>query len=114
MIVDHRTYNVHPGKLPEYLELYKKEGFPLQQKYLGTCVGWYVSMDIGTLNQIVHLWAYKDLADRAERRATLMKDSDWLAFLKKGMPFLQSMENKILTPADFFDLENTVKAQKTS
>lgn len=114
MIVDHRTYTVHPGKLPEYLEMYKTEGLPLQQQYLGTCVGWYVSMDIGTLNQVVHLWAYDSLADRAERRAALMKDAAWLAFLKKAMPFLQSMENKILTPTDFFDLDNTVKAQPSA
>ena len=110
MIVDHRTYTVHPGKLPAYLELYKNEGLPLQRRYLGTCVGWYVSMDIGALNQVVHLWAYKDLADRAERRAALMKDQDWLTFLEKAMPFLQSMENKILSPTDFFDLDKSVSA----
>ena len=113
MIVDHRTYNVYPGKLPAYLEIYKTEGLPLQKKYLGTCVGWYVSTDIGTLNQVVHLWAYDSLADRAERRAALMKDAKWLAFIDKGMPFLQSMENKILTPTDFFDLDNTVKVQQS-
>ena len=114
MIVDHRTYNVHPGKLPEYLEMYKAEGLPLQKKYLGTCVGWYVSMDIGALNQVVHLWAYDSLADRAERRAAWMQDQAWLAFLKKAMPFLQSMENKILNPTDFFDLDTAAKAQGES
>jgi len=114
MIVDHRTYTVHPGKLPEYLEMYKNEGLPLQKKYLGNCVGWYVSMDIGALNQVVHMWAYESLDDRAARRAALMKDATWLDFLKRAMPFLQSMENKILTPTDFFDLDGAVAAQKPS
>lgn len=114
MIVDHRTYTVVPGSLPKYLELYKSRGLPLQLKHLGNCVGWYVSMDIGTLNQVVHMWAYKDLNDRAERRANLMKEQAWLDLLADAMPLLQSMENKILTAADWFDLDAAVAAQSGS
>jgi len=43
-----------------------------------------------------------------------MKDAAWLEFLKKAMPCLQSMENKILNPTDFFDLEKTANAQSTA
>lgn len=114
MIVDHRTYTVKPGKMPAYLELYKKEGLPLQLKHLGNCVGWYVSMDIGALNQVVHLWAYNDLNDRAERRAKLMKEQAWLDFLGVGMPLLQDMENKILSATDWFDLDAAVASQLKS
>ena len=74
MIVDHRTYAIKPGKLNEFLKLYEKEMLPLQLKYLGHCVGWYVSNDIGPLSQIVHMWAYKNLADREERRGRLAQD----------------------------------------
>jgi len=98
MIVDHRTYDVIPGKLNAYVELYKTLGWPLQKKYLGNCLGWYISMDIGSLNQIVHMWGYESLQDRAERRAKLAADPAWGAFLAQGMPLLQKMENKILTP----------------
>lgn len=98
MIVDHRTYDVIPGKLNAYVELYKTQGWPLQKKYLGNCLGWYISMDIGSLNQIVHMWGYESLQDRAERRAKLAGDPAWGAFLAQGMPMLQKMENKILTP----------------
>ena len=35
---------------------------------LGPPLGWYISMDIGELNQVVHLWGYESLADRASRR----------------------------------------------
>lgn len=98
MIVDHRTYDVIPGKLNAYVELYKTQGWPLQKKYLGNCLGWYISMDIGSLNQIVHMWGYESLQDRAERRAKLAADPGWGAFLAQAMPMLQKMENKILTP----------------
>lgn len=102
MIVDHRTYAIKPGKLNEYLKLYETEALPLQLKYLGHCVGWYVSNDIGPLSQIVHMWAYESLADREARRARLAADPAWPKFLEKAMLFLDSMENKILRPAPYF------------
>jgi len=102
MIIDHRTYRVHPGKINDFLTIYKNQGWPLQQKYLGDCRGWYMSMDIGELNQVVHLWAYKDLADRAERRAKLNADADWQQYLADATPLLQHMENKILSPVPFY------------
>lgn len=104
MIVDHRTYNVKLGKLNDYLKLYETEALPLQLKYLGHCVGRYVSNDIGPLSQIVHMWAYKNLADREERRARLAVDPAWPRFLEKAMQLLDSMENKILRPAPYFTL----------
>ncbi len=107
MIVDHRTYTIYPGKMPAFLKAYGEEGWPLQQKHLGDCVGWYVSMDIGQLNQVVHMWRYKDLADRAARRGGLLKDPAWLAYLEKAASFVQHQENKILTAAPFYDSTTT-------
>ena len=102
MIVDHRTYAVKPGRLNDYLKIYEAEGYPLQLKYLGHNLGWYVSMDIGPLNQVVHMWGYDSLADREARRGALAKDPAWGEFLAKAMPLLDHMENKILRPAPFF------------
>ena len=83
MIVDHRTNSVKIGKLNEFLKLYETEGLPLQLKYLGHCVGWYVSNDIGPLSQVVHLWAYKDIADRDARRAKMAADPAGASTLKR-------------------------------
>lgn len=102
MIIDHRTYTVLPGKLPEFLKAYETLALPLQLKYLEHCMGWYVSNDIGDLNQVVHMWAFKDLNDRAERRAKMVKDPAWGDYAKVGPFLLQSMANKILTPAPFY------------
>ncbi|MBM3555964.1 MAG: NIPSNAP family protein, partial [Alphaproteobacteria bacterium] len=30
MIVDERTYTLHPGKVPEFLKLHETEGLPIQ------------------------------------------------------------------------------------
>ncbi|MEM7540741.1 MAG: NIPSNAP family protein [Pseudomonadota bacterium] len=103
MIVDHRTYTIQPGAVPKFLEIYKSKGWPIQQEYLGDCVGWYVSMDIGQLNQIVHMWRFKDLNDRAERRSRMQAASGWSEYLATATPLIQHMENKILSAAPFFD-----------
>jgi hypothetical protein len=105
MILDHRTYTVHPGKLPALLELYGSEGYPVQSEILGVPYGWFVSHDIGELNQIVHIWKYTDLMDREARRATLFADPRWTAYVVKAMPLLQKMENKILRGTAFFPLK---------
>ena len=101
MIVDHRTYTLHPGKIKEYVDRYEREGLGVQSRYLGRPLGWYISMDIGMLNQVVHLWAYESIEDRAQRRAALAADPEWQAFLKVQLPLVQTMENKILQPAPF-------------
>ena len=102
MIIDHRTYTAHPGQLAPFVKVYSETGYAIQQKYLGDCRGWYISMDIGELNQVVHLWAYESLADRAARREKMNADKDWQNYLATATPFLQKMENKILTVAPFF------------
>jgi hypothetical protein len=104
MIVDHRTYAIKVGKLSEYLKLYETLALPLQLKYLGHCLGWYVSNDIGPLNQVVHMWAFKDLNDREERRNRMAADPAWPKFLEQATPFVNSMENKILRQAPWFKI----------
>lgn len=101
MLVEERTYTTHPGKWREYLRLYEAEGLAIQRRILGRMVGYYHT-DIGELNQIVHLWAYEDLNERALRRARLMEDSDFRAYVVRMLPLLQSQTSRILLPAPFF------------
>jgi len=100
MIIDERTYNLVPGKLKEWMALYEKEGLPVQSRILGRLVGFFVT-DVGELNQIVHLWAYDSYAERERRRAEMAGNAEWLAYLAKAMPYIQKMENRILTPLPF-------------
>lgn len=102
MIVDHRTYTLFPGKLRPFLDLYEREGYAVQTRHLGVPVGWYVGHDIGPLNQIVHLWAYADLGERAARRAALAADPAWQAYLAVAQPMFMAMENKILAAPGFW------------
>jgi hypothetical protein len=100
MIVEQRTYTLEIGAVPKYLAAYEAEGLAVQREILGRMVG-YFSSDIGTLHQIVHMWAYKDYAERSERRAKLGADPRWLAYIPKIRELQISQENKILIPAPF-------------
>ena len=103
MIVDIRTYTCHPGRLPEYVELYKTVGWPLQKQYLGRCLGWYTSVE-GRLHTIVHLWAYDSQADREARRIAMHHDPAWKSFADKvaKLGAMAVQENSIMAPTDFF------------
>ena len=74
MIVDHRTYTLRPGSLPEYLAKYEEMGLKVQIKHLGRLAGYFFT-EIGPLNQIVHIWAYESLAERDERRSLIITSS---------------------------------------
>lgn len=98
MIIEQRTYTLHPGKIPEYMKHYGAEGLKVQEPILGKLVGWY-AVDFGPQNQIIHMWAYDSYADRDKRRAELGQSKEWQAFLPKILPLILRQENKTLLPA---------------
>jgi hypothetical protein len=100
MIVEERIYTLHPGQAPEYLRLYEAEGLEIQRAILGRMVG-YFSTEVGPLNQIVHLWAYRDLDERTERRAKLAADPGWQTYVTKIRQLIVHQENKLLVAAPF-------------
>ena len=83
MIFDLRTYTMVPGRLKAFLELYEREGLPVQRRHQGDPVG-YFTTEIGTNNQVVHLWAYENFADRVTRGAALDADPEWAAYRVKS------------------------------
>ncbi len=100
MIVEERIYTLEVGKVPEYLRLYEQEGLPIQLPILGNLVGYY-SSEIGDLNLIVHLWGYESFEERTRRRAELMSNEGWKAYIAKVRPLILRQENRILVPAPF-------------
>ena len=57
LYVDHRTYTFKPLKMGKWLALYEECALPVQLKYLGNLIGFFQT-EIGTLNQVVHLWGF--------------------------------------------------------
>lgn len=100
MIVEQRTYTLHPGKVAEMVRLYGGEGLALQQKHLGRFIG-YFTAETGNLNQVVFLWGFDSVDDRAARRARMAQDPAWQAYLQKVLPLIVTQENRLLAPTDF-------------
>lgn len=100
MYFEMRTYTVKPGKLKEYIKHFEIHGLPILSRHAKLVGYWYT--EIGELNQLVHIWAYDSLDQRAKERAALYQDPDWQKnFLPKATEMLEKQENKILLPADF-------------
>jgi len=71
MIYEIRTYNLRPGTVPEY-EGRWGPAYPTRSKYSPLYGYWHT--EIGPLNQVVHIWPYENLQQRADIRAAAAKD----------------------------------------
>ena len=102
MIVDVRTYQVKPGKMPQELDLYGKRGLAPQTRHLGPPLA-YLHGESGDINAIVHLWVFEDAADRARKRTAMMSDPEWQTYLKLAdeAGFLVDQHNSLMVPAAF-------------
>lgn len=101
MIVEERIYTLYPNKAAEYIAHFEREGIAIQRPILGRLIG-YFSTEVGSLNQIVHLWGYESFEDRLGRRANLAADPRWREYVTKNIqPLISRMENKILIPTPY-------------
>lgn len=103
MIYDHRTYTCRPGTIKKQLALYAEHGWKTQRGHLGD-PAIFASVETGDVNSYIHVWVYKDAADREARRAALQQDPDWISYLKMSAEDgnLISQVNKIIVPTPFF------------
>lgn len=93
-----RRYLSHPGKTAEWLAHFTKV-MPTREQYSPN-VGLFQA-EIGHLQEIIHLWVYRDLNHRAEVRARTMQDPAWRAFLAEATPLLADMQSAVLVPTAF-------------
>ena len=101
MFVEERMYTLQPGTAPEYFKHYQEHGMKVQLRHLPHLVGYYVT-EVGTLNMIVHLWAYDSLDQRERCRAAMSADADWQAYVVKIRPLMKRQETRIMKCAPFF------------
>jgi hypothetical protein len=95
MIYEIRTYGIAPGSLAE-VEKRFGEGYEARKKYSPLTA--FLHTEIGPLNEIIHIWGYKDLAERARVRAEASKDPSWPPKVRE---FIRTMRSEIVTPFEF-------------
>ena len=93
MIYEVRTYDLKPHSLPE-VEKRFGEAYEHRKKLSPLFAFWHT--EIGPLNQIIHVWGYKDLAERSRVRAEAVKDAaNWPPKIRE---FIVSQRSEIMNP----------------
>jgi len=91
-----RWYRTHVGKAGEWLQLFQAI-LPTRANYMRRVGVWQT--EIAQLNEVVHMWVFRDLNERAASRAKLNRDPEWQAFLSKSTPLLAHMQAIALNPS---------------
>jgi hypothetical protein len=95
MIYEIRTYDIKPGSLAE---VEKRFGEAYEHRKKHSPLAAFFHTEIGPLNQIIHIWPYKDLEERARIRAAAIADKTWPP---KTGEFLTAQRTDIFIPAPF-------------
>ncbi len=98
MIYEIRTYSLTVGSVAEFEKRFA-EAYEYRKKYSELVGFWHT--EIGPLNEVVHVWPYQDLADRARVRAELTKEPNWPP---KTGEFIRSQHSDVLIPFPFSPL----------
>jgi NIPSNAP len=76
MIYELRTYTVKAGTIGDMVKAASTVSLEIRGNNYGKLEG-YWSTEIGPLNQVMHLWSYSDLNERARLRGELSKNPRW-------------------------------------
>jgi hypothetical protein len=95
MIYEFRTYDLKPQSQGE-VEKRFGEAYEKRKKYSELAAFWHT--EIGPLNQIIHVWPYKDLEERNKIRAAAVKDGAWPP---KTSEFMVRQRSEIFMPFAF-------------
>lgn len=98
MVYEIRTYGLAAGSQAE-VEKRFGEAYEHRKKYSELAAFWHI--EIGPLNEIIHVWPYRDLGERARVRAEVAKELNWPP---KIAEFISSMHSEILVPFPFSPL----------
>src|SRR5207245_1706429 len=95
VIYEIRTYQIAPGSLAE-VEKRFGDAYQYRKKYSELTA--FLHTEVGPLNEIVHIWGYKDLADRARVRGEASKEANWPPKIQE---FIRQMRSEIAVPFSF-------------
>ena len=95
MIYEFRTYTLKPRSLGEVEKRYA-EAYEYRKKYSPLAAFWHT--EVGPLNEIIHVWGYKDLAERARIRAEAAKDANWPPKIRE---FIVDQDVEVVNPFPF-------------
>jgi hypothetical protein len=76
MIYELRTYTLKQGSVPDVVKAASTVSRSIRGDEYGKLEGYWTT-EIGPLNQVMHLWSYRDLNERSRLRTELAKNASW-------------------------------------
>ena len=112
MIYEIRTYRIAPGSLAEVEKRYG-EAYEYRKKYSELTAFWHT--EIGPLNEIVHVWGYKDLAELDFTHIIMghgdVADRDWLrTFRAYVYDMVEAVRREVAAGATLEEVKQRVPA----
>ena len=105
-IFELRTYTLHVGKLSSAIKIYEELGWPALKKYKHNIIRYYIG-DVGALNQIIHVWQFKDDNSRRELWKNIYSDKNFIKFASEFRPLVLKQENKLMIAAPWTPFETS-------
>ena len=98
MINELRIYTLKAGSAPEVAKNSGTVARAIRGDNYGKLEGYWLT-EIGALNQVVHMWTYESLNDRARLRAELQKNKRWTEeYIPLIRPYLVRQDIRLLNP----------------
>lgn len=98
MIHELRTYTLRPGSAPLVAKNSSELGVDIRGNNYGRLEGYWMT-EIGPLNQVMHLWSYDDLNERARLRGELSRNERWVnEYLPVIRKYLLRQDIRLLDP----------------
>jgi NIPSNAP len=96
MIYELRTYTCKQGAIGDVVKAASTVSRDIRKDDYGKLEAYWMT-EIGPLNQVMHLWSYKDLGERTRLRAELAKNPRWEAeYLPLTRPNLVRQDVRLL------------------
>src|ERR1700759_4185647 len=96
MLYELRTYTLRPGTIGDMVKAASTLSHDIRGNDFGKLEGYWFT-EIGPLNQVMHMWSYSDLNERARLRAKLAKNSRWVGeYIPVIRPLLMRQEVRLL------------------
>jgi hypothetical protein len=96
MLYELRTYTVKPGTIGEMVKAASTVSRGIRKDDYGKLEGYWMT-EIGPLNQVMHLWSYKDFDERSRLRGELAKNPRWTGeYVPLIRPLLQRQDIRLL------------------
>ncbi len=100
MIYLEASLRVVPGKMNEFMEVFTKEYLPASNR-LGRKLAAQWRTTIGTLDEVVDLWAYEDLTQMQRFQEARQKSEEMTKASERLRALIAYEETRLLTPTPY-------------